>query len=400
VFFTILHRTILGELLKVFLLALVGLTGILLIAGIIAEASQHGLGPKQILMVIPLIIPNTMPYTLPATTLFATCIVYGRLSNDNEILAIKAAGVNVLRVIWPCIFLGIVTSAITLGLYLDVIPSTHHLMRTMFLDNVEEMLYEMLKRDHQINQPRLNYKMWVLRVHGKKLEKTIFKQYNKTTHQPEWTAYAAEADMMVDRKKNLIRVKMLNGEVLSEKGDQRGFFVERIWEVPLPEDFNERIRKRRASDLTWNEIEEMRKELVEEIERKDAEIALLKSQAFMPNPPPSLRDHINLVRLARQHDQGELRGLDAEIQMRPALALGCLCFVLVGCPVGIFFSKSDILSAFITCFLPIVFLYYPLLLCGINLAKNNDIPPALTVWFANGVVFVLSLDLFRRLLKN
>jgi lipopolysaccharide export system permease protein len=274
------------------------------------------------------------------------------------------------------------------------------MMRTMFLDNVEEMLYEMLKRDHQINQPRLNYKMWVLRVHGKKLEKTIFKQYNKVTHLPEWTAYAQEADMMVDRKKNLIRVKMLNGEVLSEKGDQRGFFVERIWEVPLPDDFDNKLRKRRASDLTWNEIEEMRSDLADEIEKKDAEIALLKLQALGPNPPPSLRDHINLLRLARQHDQGELRGLDAEIQMRPALALGCLCFVLVGCPVGIFFSKSDILSAFITCFLPIVFLYYPLLLCGINLAKNNDIPPSLTVWFANGVVFLLSLDLFRRLLKN
>jgi lipopolysaccharide export system permease protein len=341
-----------------------------------------------------------MPYTLPATTLFATCIVYGRLANDNEILAIKAAGVNILRVVWPCVFLGIVTSVITLALYLDVIPSTHHMMRTMFLDNIEEMLYEMLKRDRQISQPRLNYKMWVHRVHGKKLERAIFKQYNKDTHQPEWTAYADEAELQVIRKNNTIRVKMIHGEVMSEKGEQRGFFVERWWDVPLPDDFDGKLRKRRASDLTWSEIGEMREEMLNEIEKKDAEIALLRLQGLAPNPPAMLPKNIDFLRLSRQHTQGELRGLDTEVQMRPALALGCLCFVLVGCPVGIFFSKSDILSAFITCFLPIVFLYYPLLLCGINLAKNNNIPAAPIVWAANGVVVLLSLELFRRLLKN
>ena len=43
--------------------------------------------------------------------------------------------------------------------------------------------------------------------------------------------------------------------------------------------------------------------------------------------------------------------LDVELLMRPALSVGCLCFILVGCPVGIWFSRSDYLSAFIICFL-------------------------------------------------
>ena len=55
--------------------------------------------------------------------------------------------------------------------------------------------------------------------------------------------------------------------------------------------------------------------------------------------------------------QGTLADIAKEYQMRPALALGCLCFVLVGCPVGIWFSRSDYLSSFITCFLPIIVLY-------------------------------------------
>src|SRR2546430_11765444 len=121
---------ILWELCKVFVMALVAITGILLVAGLIAEATQQGLGPSQILEVIPLLIPSTLPYTIPATTLFATCVVYGRLSADNEVLAIKAAGINVLKVVWPGFFLGLVMSLVTLGLYYRVIPYTTCLLRS------------------------------------------------------------------------------------------------------------------------------------------------------------------------------------------------------------------------------------------------------------------------------
>src|SRR5438046_10745109 len=106
---------ILWELAKVFVLSLVGITGILLMGGIIAEASQQGLGPAQILAAIPLLIPSTLPYTIPATTLFATCVVYGRLAADNEILAIKSAGVNIIQVVKPGIILGLVMSAVPMG---------------------------------------------------------------------------------------------------------------------------------------------------------------------------------------------------------------------------------------------------------------------------------------------
>src|SRR5215216_1105968 len=104
---TLLERMIFWDLMKIFLLSLLGLTGILLLAGLVAEASQQGLSPTQILMIIPLLIPSTMPYTIPATTLFATCVVYGRLTADNELLAIRASGVNIFLVIKPALLLGV-----------------------------------------------------------------------------------------------------------------------------------------------------------------------------------------------------------------------------------------------------------------------------------------------------
>src|SRR5947209_20041476 len=119
-------------------------------AGIIAEASQQGLGPMEILEIIPFLIPSTLPYTIPATTLFATCVVYGRLSADNEILALRAAGINLSTVVWPGLLLGLVMSGVTMGLYYRVIPQTHLQLRQLVFNDAEELLYSMLARQKSI----------------------------------------------------------------------------------------------------------------------------------------------------------------------------------------------------------------------------------------------------------
>ncbi len=399
-FFGILNRTIFGELARVFLMSLLGITGILLMAGIVAEATQHGLGPGQILAVIPLIIPSTLPYTIPATTLFATCVVYGRLSHDNEIIAIKAAGINLLRVIWPGVFLGLAMSGVTLALYVQTIPETHHLMRSMFLNDVEELLYSMLKRDRCINQPRLNYVMFVHGVQGRKLQDAIFKRRDGKGHY-DVIARAAEAELHVNAARKEVEVLMRRCFVISDGGKSQGYFNDKKWPVALPPDFGMNT-KIRASDLTWDEIWERRDKLAGEEERIAVQIALVESRHRLDGPAPGSEDDKNLKHWAayRKQKQGEIRSLDAELHMRPSLALGCLCFVLVGCPVGIWFSRSDYLSAFITCFLPIVFVYYPLLLCGTNFAKSGAIPPYLSLWVPNAVMAVVALGLFRRLLRH
>ena len=207
--FGILHRKILVELFRVFLLSLVALTGILLMAGIVVEASQRGLGPAQILAAIPLLIPSTLPYTLPTTTLFATCVVYGRLAHDNEILAVKSAGINLMQVIWPGIILGVGVTAGTLGLYGQIIPVSHHLLRNQVLADIEELLYATLRREGRISHPKLNYVILVKRVQGRTLLGCDFMRRDPTNNQRfDLIASASEAELRVDMAKKQVIVHM------------------------------------------------------------------------------------------------------------------------------------------------------------------------------------------------
>jgi lipopolysaccharide export system permease protein len=398
VFSGLFHRMILGELLKVFLLSVTALTGLLLLAGIFQEASKNGLSPTQILAIIPLLIPSMLPYTLPATTLFATCVVYGRLAHDNEILAIKAAGINVLRVVWPGVLLGILISGVTVYLYYRPIPRTHFLLRVKFLKDVEEFLYSMLKRDGAVVHPKLNIEIYVNKVQGKRLIDAQFMRKGPDGKHFDMIARAREARLSVNLAQHQLLIHMYDCIITGDDG-QTGFLKDKIWPIDLPPDFSNPT-KIRTNDMTWQEMLRERARLEAEMERIAQEIANHRSVLALGTAPTNFDEHIKHLTNQRQAKAQEIRDIDAEMHMRPALALGCLCFVLIGCPVGIWFSRSDYLSAFITCFLPIVLVYYPLMLCGINMGRSGRIDPAMSIWAADGLLAVASLPLFRRLLRN
>ncbi|MFL5241659.1 MAG: LptF/LptG family permease [Gemmataceae bacterium] len=209
-FGSILSRMIFWELLKVFTLSLIGINGIMLMGGIVAEASRNGLGLMQVLAAIPLLIPSLLPYTVPATTLFATCVVYGRLSHDNEILAIRSAGINLTFVLKPALVLGMAASVATFALYHSLIPYTHLLLRTMVLKDVEALLYSYLKRDGEFKQPRLNYSIFVRKVEGQRLINFILKRHD-AKGEPDLVILAREAVLQVDMVDKTVRAFMFNG---------------------------------------------------------------------------------------------------------------------------------------------------------------------------------------------
>jgi lipopolysaccharide export system permease protein len=396
-FGTILFRMILWELVKVFLISLLGITGILLMASLIAEASQQGLGPGQVLTAIPLLIPCMLPYTVPATTLFAACVVYGRLSADNEIQAIKSAGVNILKVVKPGVILGLAMSAVTLGLYYDAIPRTLRLLRAMVFRDAEEFMYSLLKRQGMINHPQLPYSLFVQAVRGKQLMGPVVK-HKDSQGKIDAVATAQEAELRVDMVRKMLFIRMKNG-ISSTSDGSRAYFQERTFDVPLPKDFGADNRSG-PRGMTWPEVDDARVDLDVEIEKAGALHAVNAEQLFLSDMPvdfpplfQGIRDHAKVFR------QQQL-ALDVELHMRAALSLGCLFFILVGCPVGIWSSRGDYLSSFITCFLPIIVVYYPLILCGTGFAREGRYPMAPLVYGADIVLALMSLVLFWRLLKN
>jgi len=352
----------------------------------------------QILAAIPLLVPSTIPYTLPTTTLFAVCVVYGRLAHDNEILALRAAGVHIWHAVWPAALLGVITSLVTLALHLNVIPYTHYLLRTEVVGDVRDLLYGMLRRERMINHPRMEYEIHVTRMQGEKLIGAQFRRRDPKGQYYDFVAYADEAELLVDMKKNLVYVLMKNCNVIDKGAKSPAALGDRVWPVQLPEELMPQ-GKIRPSDMTWAELFEYRAEMEGNRDKADADIASHQTIVNLQMAPVNYPDHIRNKIEERRRFVIFIANIDAELWQRPAFALGCLCFVLVGCPVGIWFSKSDFLSAFVTCFLPIVVIYYPLMLCGINLVKACKLVPFVGIASADILLLVTAAFMYRRLAR-
>jgi len=401
--FTTLHRMLFWELARVFSLCLVALTGLFVVAGLVQQASQLGLSANQIFQIIPLFIPSILPYTIPATTLFASCVVYGRLSNDNEAVAIKAAGIDLYSMLKPALLLGVLTMLVTAGIGYAIIPRTQVMMHEEIMRDPEEVLYNMLKRDRNLRIPGAKYVLYVRDVQGRRLIDVVVKRkINPDAMDYDYIARTREARLKVDLER---RVFTVDADAWNVKDRETVVHSEGTApiDIELPDIFSTRQIKSRPMALEWEElagrVNELKEERAKVLERRENNRKFAESQT-----DPLLRKkyasedehHANALRDADRN----IRNVEYEYHIRPALAVGCLVFALIGCPAGIWANRSDYLSTFVICFLPTIALYYPLLLSGRGLAIDGKIPMILGVWGANIVVGLLALIQTYRLVKR
>ena len=411
-FGTILQRVIASELFKTFFIALISLTGLFLLGGIVAEASQRGLAPAQIFKIIPLMIPSMLPYTIPTTTLFATCNVYGRMAKDNEIIALRAAGVNLWEILKPAILLGVFGTLATATLEYQVIPHSFRAVREQIIGDVNEFLITVLKRQGSFRHGKLPYVLFAREVHGDRLIDVIVKHRaapNSSVY--DTVVRAREAHIRIEehtdanthRTGSYVVIDMTQCVVCNNDATgvnpnvmnvQNHRFIE-----PLPPELLGDKDSLRSCDLTWPELFERATVLEARNENTRAKIGLTEREVEATHNP-ALNDHLKHYRNVYRGQAREVRCFEAEKHLRPALALGCMCFVLTGVPIGIWANRADFLSSFIIGFLPIIITYYPILICGTNFAKDGRLPIPLAMWSANAIFAVIAVGMCWRLTRR
>lgn len=118
-----LHRYILRDLLKTFVLCGLALTLLVTMGGGVANLFRgEGLSALDIARLFVLFVPVAATIVLPIAAMFSAAMTYGRLSADNEINACRAAGINIHRLLTSVVFLGLGVSAFTYYAWNFVIP--------------------------------------------------------------------------------------------------------------------------------------------------------------------------------------------------------------------------------------------------------------------------------------
>ena len=106
----ILSRYTTCEFLKVFLLSLGAMTAFFLLVGVAHQAIREGLSLGPVVRILPFIVPESMRFSIPAAALLAACTIFGRMSGENEVVAVKSLGISPWTVIAPALVVGFLIS--------------------------------------------------------------------------------------------------------------------------------------------------------------------------------------------------------------------------------------------------------------------------------------------------
>jgi lipopolysaccharide export system permease protein len=152
---SVLDRYLAYQLASPFLFGVAAFSSILVSVGalfdLIRKMTDAGLPLSIAVQVFVFQVPEFISLSFPMATLLSTLIMYGRLSSDSELIAMRSVGISVYRLILPAIALSLFVSALTFGFNEAIVPAAKH-QASILLDNALQQDKPTFQQDNIIYQ--------------------------------------------------------------------------------------------------------------------------------------------------------------------------------------------------------------------------------------------------------
>lgn len=358
-----LRNYILNEFLGPLLLSLAILTFAMLLGNLIKIVDliiNKGADIVSVGKLFMFLIPYLLTYTLPIACLSAVLLSLGRLTSDNEIVAIRSSGIHILRLILPLVTVGLIFS-LGLTMFNDhLIPYTHFASRKTLIEIGIKTPTATLEPGVFINSFE-RYILFVYRIEKNKL-------FNIRIYEPQGdsnptrTIVAKRGEFISLPEKGIVKLKLIDGTA----------------DEPDPSNPNNFYKLNfKAYFMTLNAVNAQQDEL-----RKKPKDMTLKELVFQ-------------IRTLKESGV-DPRPLVAHLHERIALAFSCLVFILFGCPLALITRRREKSVNFALAFM-IAGVYYLMLLGAEALSLQGYLNPEIAMWAPNIIFTLLGLILISRI---
>jgi len=392
---TRLTQYILVEIVKIFVVALIVLTMLILLIGVGRELLRQGLGPVAVLQMLPYILPISLQYAVPATSLFAVCCVYGRMAADGEVSTVKSIGVSPLRLIVPAFVFSAILSPVSVCVSDLAVSWGRPGMNRVVIMSIEQIAYRVLRAQHFFSSPH-GFEISVQDVEGDRLIQPRI-TVRQQSGEARMSLTAREGSLHFDFDSRCLLLRLTDSKVEGGTGFEGLVPGETEFRLSLDRALGERLpRHRSPSEMPLAMVSH---EAIQQDRRTHEATGYLAANtgfALMTARWDEITGEAGkkseeIILQSRQR----LSRLQTEPWRRWAEGFSCFFFVLVGAPLAMIAKTADYWRTFGLCFLPTIIVYYPLFIFGLDQAKVGALPPS-AVWLGNVVLFTVGISLLER----
>ncbi|MFA5157249.1 MAG: LptF/LptG family permease [Candidatus Omnitrophota bacterium] len=359
----ILRNYCLKEFIGPLVMALGVLTFVMILGNLIKIAEMvinKGVDIVSVSKLFVFMIPYLLTYTLPIAALTATLLSLGRLSSDNEIIAIRACGINMFRMILPLLVVGLILSLAMVFFNDRIIPYARFASRKTLMEVGVKNPTAALEPGVFINSFE-KYVLFIYRIEDNKLYNVRI--YEPQEGRPTRTIVAKRGEFIAIPEKSMIKLKLIDGTA----------------DEPDPENLTNFYK----------------------LNFKTYFISLNLAQAQKNQGIDKKPKDMTIKELAAEAKKLEKEGIDprpliTEMHGKLSMAFSCLAFILLGSSLAIITRRREKSINFGMVFI-IVGIYYILTISAETLSLQGYLNPAIAMWLPNIILASLGIILTYRL---
>ena len=327
---------------------------------------NHDLPVEYVIGFIAYVLPFSLIFTIPWGLLTAVLLVFGRLSADNELTALRSNGVSVTRICAPLVVIAILCTGASLWLNVQVAPAANEELRSTVFNLATRNPMALFGSDQVIDQFP-GHKIYVGKKNGNNLENIIVFEVNEYS-MPMRVTNASSGMLEADLEQKRLLMHLYNAR-----------YLERY--APDPYDL---FRTRDGITVAEGTLAISLDELYEKEKRRASRSMLSLEQLMeqLKNSDPKMRSASR-----------------TEINKRFSFPFACLVFCLVGVPLAITAHRRETFFGFAMSLIVGVF-YFLFIIVADTLRANAKVHPELLVWFPNVLFLVVGFWMFRRLSRQ
>lgn len=333
---------------------------------------NHNVPLEVILSVIAYILPFSLTFTIPWGFLTGVILVFGKLSGENELIALKASGVSIPRLCAPLLVLSVIFVAICLWINVDVAPRAQKTMKNQILDIARNNPLSLFDSDHVIDEFP-GRKIYIEKKEGTALKNILVYELDLLSN-PVRVLFARKGELTPDLENKQLLLHIYDARFEQRdaaapwdlKKIRQGFTAQQtVFQISLKELYEKNKLQKNFPTMTLNE---------------------LLNQPDVKNMPPA---QANITRAT----------IRTEVNKRFSFSLAAFALALMGVPLAITAHRKETSIGFLFSII-VAFGYYFFLILASMAQNKPQLHPEILVWLPNVVFIAFGSFLFWKLSRK